>query len=59
VLREINRRLATSEINDGSLKHSIFFGHDTHVFGALQRARSELVYRTTRSGGPSGPGIST
>ena len=46
VLREINRRLATSEINDPSLTHRIFFGHDAAIFGALQKARLEIVYHT-------------
>ena len=46
ILREIDRRLATSEINDPALTHRIFFGHDAQIFGALQRARAEIVYRT-------------
>jgi len=46
ILREIDRRLATSEINDASLTHRIFFGHDAPTFGALQRVRSQIVYRT-------------
>jgi hypothetical protein len=46
VLREIDRRLATSGIDDPAITHRIFFGHDTQIFGALQRARAEIVYRT-------------
>ena len=47
ILREMNARLATSEIDDLSITHRIFFGHDNRMFGALQRARTEVVYRTT------------
>jgi len=46
VLREIDRRLATSAINDPAITHRIFFGEDAQIFGALQRARAEIVYRT-------------
>jgi hypothetical protein len=46
VLREIDRRLATSEINDLSLIHRIFFGHDARAFTALQRIRAEFVHHT-------------
>jgi hypothetical protein len=46
VLREIDRRLATSAIDDPAITHRIFFGHDAQIFGALQRARAEIVYRT-------------
>lgn len=46
VLREIDRRLATSEINDKSLSHQIFFGHDARIFSALQRVRAEIFHHT-------------
>ena len=46
ILREIDRRLATSEINDPSLTHRIFFGHDADLFGAVQKAHAEIVRRT-------------
>jgi len=46
ILREVDRRLTTSEINDPSLTHHIFFGHDAQIFGALQEARTQIVYRT-------------
>jgi hypothetical protein len=46
VLREIDRRLATSAIDDPAITHRIFFGHDAQIFGALQRTRAEIVYRT-------------
>ncbi|HEU4781369.1 MAG TPA: hypothetical protein VFS58_15920 [Steroidobacteraceae bacterium] len=46
VLREIDRRLATSAINDPALTHHIFFGHGNRMFGALQNARAEIVFRT-------------
>jgi hypothetical protein len=46
ILREVDRRLATSEINDPSQTHRIFFGRDAQIFGALQRTRAEIVYRT-------------
>ena len=45
ILREVGRRLAKSEINDPAQTHHIFFGHDAQLFGALQRARTEIVYR--------------
>jgi hypothetical protein len=45
ILREVSRRLAASEIDDLSITHRIFFGHDNRVFGALQRTRAEIVHR--------------
>lgn len=46
ILREINQRLATSEINAPAITHRIFFGHDAQIFGAVQGARAEMVFRT-------------
>jgi hypothetical protein len=46
VLHEVERRLATSEINDLAITHRIFFAHDEQIFGALQNARAELLRRT-------------
>jgi len=46
ILREVDRRLASSEINAPAISHRIFFGHDAPVFGALQRARTEIFFRT-------------
>lgn len=43
ILREIDRRLATSAINDPTLAHQIFFGHGAELFGALQGARAKVV----------------
>lgn len=46
ILREMSGRLASSEIDDRSITHRIFFGHDNRVFRALQRARAGVVYRS-------------
>jgi len=46
ILHDMQQRLAKSEINDPALSHQIFFGDGAKIFGALQEARSEIVYRT-------------
>jgi hypothetical protein len=45
VLHEVERRLATSEINDQAITHRIFFAHGEQIFGALQNARAEILRR--------------
>ena len=46
VLREIQERLAISEINDPALVHQLFFGDGAKMFGVLQEARLEIIHRT-------------
>jgi len=43
VLRDIEAALSTSEINDPSLRHDIFFGHGNSTFAAIQGVRGRLV----------------
>ncbi len=46
VLQEVEAALATSAINDPTLRHDIFFGHDNNAFRHVQGVRAWLVQRT-------------
>ena len=45
ILARIDSQLATSEINDATLEHDIFFGHENGPFRAVQGMRAALVER--------------
>ncbi len=46
VLQEVEAALATSTINDPTLRHDVFFGHDNSTFRHVQSVRTWLVQQT-------------
>jgi hypothetical protein len=50
ILENIDRALTTSEINDPTINHKIFFGHNNAAFKGIQGVRNALLARVVGRG---------